>query len=90
MEATPCLSLKWRLLARVARPGLGVADHFLGFLIKPKRSMIFIRRRISWRNSRTVKFLGRDGKIEGFFILNPLKETAYILSILGFLCLFFY
>ena len=70
MKSTTCLTLKWRLLARVARPCLCTTSHFLGFLISPSCSDICSRRRISLRSSRTVTFLGRDGKIEGFFILN--------------------
>ena len=58
--------------------------------ISPSFSEIFNRRRISWRNFCSDKFLGRLGKIEGFFISNPWKGTAYILSSLGFFCLFFY
>jgi hypothetical protein len=90
MKSTTCLTLKWRLLARVARPCLSSASHFFGFRISPSWSEIFNRRRISFLNSVTVKFLGRLGKIEGFFISNPWKGTAYILSSLGFFCLFFY
>jgi hypothetical protein len=74
MKTTPCLSLKWRLLARVARPCLSSASHFFGLRISPNCSEIFNRRRISLRSFRTVKFLGRDGKIDGFFILNPLER----------------
>ena len=89
MEATPCLSLKWRFLARVARPCLSSASHFFGLRISPSWSEIFNRQRISFRSSRSVKFLGRLGKIEGFFISNPWKDTAHILSNLGFFYLFF-
>ena len=71
MKSTPCLSLKWRLLARVARPRLSTASHFFGLRIRPSWSEIFNRRRISRRSSVTDKFLGRLGKIEGFFILYP-------------------
>ena len=83
MKTTPCLSLKWWLLARVTRTSLSTASHFLGFRISPSCSEILSRRRISSRSSDTDKFLGRDGKIEGFFISNPCKIIAYILSNLG-------
>ena len=68
MKATPCLSLKWRFLARVARPCLSTASHFFGLRISPSCSEIFNRRRISSRSSDVDKFLGRLGKIEDFFI----------------------
>ena len=84
MEATSCLSLKWRFLAWVARPSFSAASHFFGFRISPSWSEILSRRRISFLNWDTDKFLGRLGKIEGFFISNPWKGTAYILSNLGF------
>ena len=71
MKTTPCLSLKWWLLARVARPRLSSAGHFFNLRIRPSCSDIFNRRRISRRSSVTDKFLGRLGKIEGFFILYP-------------------
>ena len=74
METTPCLSLKWRFLARVARPCLSSASHFLGLRISPSCSEIFNRRRISSRSADTDKFLGRHGKIECFFISNPSKK----------------
>lgn len=86
MKSTPCLSLKWRFLARVARPCLGTASHFFSLRISPSWSEIFNRRRISIRSSRSVKFFGRLGKIEGFFISYPWKLTAYILSNLGGFC----
>ena len=35
MKTTLCLSLKWRLLARVARPCLSSASHFFGLRIRP-------------------------------------------------------
>ena len=68
MKTTPCLSLKWRLLAWVARPCLNSASHFIGLRIRPRFSEIFNRRRISRRISDVDKFLGRPRKIEGFFI----------------------
>ena len=68
MKTTPCLSLKWRFLARVARPCLSTASHFFGLRISPSCSEIFNRRRISSRSSDVDKFLGRLGKIEDFFI----------------------
>jgi len=71
MKTTPCLSLKWRFLAGVTRPCLSSASHFFGLRIRPSCSEIFNRRRISFRSSRSVKFLGRLEKIEGFFISNP-------------------
>ena len=71
MKTTPCLSLKWRLLARVARPCLSTASHFFGLRISPRWSEIRSLRRISRRSSVTDKFLGKLGKIEGFFISNP-------------------
>ena len=89
MKSTTCLALKWRLLARVPRPSLNSASHFFGLRIRPSWSEIFNRRRISRRSSDVDKFLGRLGKIEGFFISNPWKGTAYILSSLGFFCLFY-
>ena len=79
VKATPCFSLKWRLLARVARSCLSSAIHFFGLRISPSCSEIFNRRRISIRSSCSVKFLGRHGKIEVFFISNPWKYAAYIL-----------
>ena len=74
MEATPCLSLKWGLLAWAARSCLSSASHFFGLRSSPSRSEIFNRRRISFLNSGMDKFLGRLGKIEGFFISNPCKR----------------
>ena len=71
MKSTTRLALKWRFLARVARPRLSSASHFFGLRIRPSCSEIFNRRRITFRSSRSVKFLGRLGKIEGFFISNP-------------------
>ena len=89
VKATPCLSLKWWLLARVARPRLSSASHFFGLRIRPSWSEIFNRRRISRRISDVDKFLGRPVKIEGFFISNPQKNAAYILSNLGVFCFIF-
>ncbi len=74
MKTTPCLSLKWRFLAGVTRTSLSSASHFFGFRISPSCSEIFNRRRISWRNFCSDKFLGRLGKIEGLFISNPIKR----------------
>jgi hypothetical protein len=71
MKPAPCLSWKWRFLARVARPCFCSASHFFGLRIRPSCSEIFNRLRISFRSSRSVKFLGRLEKIEGFFISNP-------------------
>ena len=76
MKSTPSLSLKWRLLARIARPSFSAASHFFGLRIRPSWSEIFNRRRISFLNSGTDKFLGRHGKIEDLFILSPWKYTA--------------
>ena len=76
MKTTTCLTLKWRLLARVARPCLSSASHFFGFRISPSWSEIFNRRRISFLNSDVDKFFGRLGKIEGFFIWNPCKRCC--------------
>ena len=42
--------------------------HLTHSVIRPSRSEIFNRRRISRRSSDVDKFLGRDGKIEGFII----------------------
>ena len=84
MKSTTRLALKWRFLAWIARPCLSSASHFFSLRISPSFSEIFKRRRISVRSSRSVKFLGRLGKIEGFFISNPCKDVAYILSNLGF------
>ena len=74
MKTTPCLSLKWWLLARVTRTSLSTASHFFGLRISPSCSEILSRRWISSRSSDTDKFLGRDGKIEGLFISNPIKR----------------
>ena len=74
MKSTTSLTLQWRLLARIARTCLSTASHFFGLRISPSCSEIFNRRRISCRSSVTDKFLGRLGKIEGFFILNPSKR----------------
>ena len=71
MKSTTCPSLNWRLLARAARPCFSYASHFFGLRIRPSWSEIFNRRRISLRSSVMDKFLGRLGKIEGFFILYP-------------------
>lgn len=71
MKSTTCLTLKWRFLARIASPSSSATIHFFGLRISPSWSEIFNRRRISFRSSRSVKFLGRLGKIEGFFISNP-------------------
>jgi len=68
MKSTTCPSLKWRFLARIASPSSSAAIHFVGLRIRPSRSEIFNRRRISRRSSDVDKFLGRDGKIEGFII----------------------
>ena len=76
MKTTPCLSLKWGLLAQAARPCFSSASHFFGLRISPSSSEIFNRRRISFRSSRSVKFLGRLGKIEVFFISNPRKRCC--------------
>jgi hypothetical protein len=76
MKSTPCLSLKWRFLARIARPCLSSASHFFGLRIRPSWSEIFSRRRISRRISDVEKFLGRLGKIEGFFILYICKNKV--------------
>ena len=35
MKSTTCLTLQWRLLARVARSCLSSASHFFGFRISP-------------------------------------------------------
>ncbi len=75
MKSTTCPSLNWRLLARAARPCFSSAAHFFGLRISPSCSEIFKRRRISFLNSETDKFLGRHGKIEGGLILNPCKVT---------------
>ena len=56
MKSTTCPSLKWRFLARVARPCLCSAGHFFGLRISPSCSEIFNRRRISILSSRVVKF----------------------------------
>jgi hypothetical protein len=61
MKTAAHLSLKGRFLAGKARSSLSPAAHFFGFLINPKRSMISIRRRISWRNSAVETFLGKQG-----------------------------
>ena len=87
MKTTPCLPKKWRLLAWLASPSSSAASHFFSLRIRPSWSDIFSRRRISFLNSGTDKFLGRLGKIEGLFISNPKKDVAYILSNLGFFCL---
>ena len=71
MKSATCLTLKWRFLARIASPSSSATIHFFGLRISPSWSEIFNRRRISFRSSRSVKFLGRLGKIEGFFISNP-------------------
>ena len=76
MKTTPSLTLQWRLLARVARPCLSTASHCVGLRISPSSSEIRKRRRISFLNSRTDKFLGRLGKIEGLFISNPCKRCC--------------
>ena len=89
MKSTTCLTLKWRLLARVARPCLSSASHFLGLRISPSCSDIFRRLRISLRNCGTDKFFGRLGKIDCFFISTPWCLTAYILSNFGIFCLYF-
>ena len=73
MKSTTYLALKWRLLARVARPCLSSASHFFGLRISPSCSEIFNRRRISIRSSCSVKFLGRHGKIEVFEFIFPLN-----------------
>ena len=83
MKSTTCLTLQWRLLARVTRPCLSSASHFFGLRINPSCSEIFNLRRISFLNSGTDKFLGRLGKIEGLFISNPKEDVAYILSSLS-------
>ena len=88
MKSTPCLSLKWRLLARVARPRLSTASHFFGLRIRPSWSEIFNRRRISRRSSDVDKFLGRLGKIEGFFIWNPCKRYCLYFKQLTIFCWF--
>ncbi len=76
MKTTPCLTLKWRLLAGVTRPCLSSASHFFGLRISPSWSEIRSLRRISCRSSDVGKFLGRLGKIEGFFISNPCKRCC--------------
>ena len=89
MKSATCLTLKWRLLARAARPCLSSASHFLGFLISPSCSDIFSRLRISLRNCGIDKFFGSIGKMDGFFISTPWRLTAYILSNFGINCSFF-
>jgi hypothetical protein len=74
MKSATCPSLKWRLLARVARPCLCSASHFFGLRISPSCSEILSRRRISSRSADTDKFFGREGKIEAIFISNPNKS----------------
>ena len=76
MKSTTCPSLKWRLLAWLASPSSSSASHFFGLRISPSWSDIFSRRRISFLNSNVDKFLGRLGKIEGFFISNPCKRCC--------------
>ena len=76
MKSTPCLSLKRWLLARVASTSSGATIHFFGLRISPSWSEIFNRRRISFLNWDTDKFLGRHGKMEGFFISNPCKRCC--------------
>ena len=56
------------------------AGHFFGFLIRPNFSTSFSLRLISSRSADTEKFFGKQGKIDGFFISNPQKDVAYILS----------
>ena len=76
MKSTTRFTLKWRLLAWAARPCLSSASHFFGLRISPSSSEIFNRRRISRRSSDVDKFLGRLGKIGGFFISNPRKRCC--------------
>jgi hypothetical protein len=71
MQATPSFTDQWWFLAFPTRTSLSPTDNFLGFLIKPSRSEIFSRLRISLRNCGIDKFLGSIGKIDGFFISNP-------------------
>jgi hypothetical protein len=80
MKATTLFTFERWLLARGTGPSLCPADHFLIFLINPKRSMIFIRRRISWRNSAAETFLGKLGNKGLDCMENPCKRAAYILS----------
>ena len=76
MKSTTCPSFNWRLLARAARPCFSSAGHFFNLRIRPSCSDIFSRRRISFRSSVTDKFLGRLGKIEGFFISDLRKRSC--------------
>ena len=76
MKSTTRFTLNWRLLAWAARPCLSSASHFFGLRISPSSSEIFNRRRISRRSSDVDKFLGRLGKIGGFFISNPRKRCC--------------
>jgi hypothetical protein len=81
MKTTARLSLKRRLLARIANASLSpAAGHCFGLRISPSCSEILSRRRISSRSADTDKFFGKQGKIDGFFISNPQKDVAYILS----------
>jgi len=73
MKSTTLLTLKWRLLARIARPSFSAAGHFFGLRIRPSWSEIFNRRLISRRSSEIVKFLGKLGKIDGLVMPNPFK-----------------
>jgi hypothetical protein len=58
-------------------------------LINPSCSDIVNRLRISRRNWGIDKFFGSIGKMDGFFITTPYFLASYILSNLGFICLFF-
>jgi len=76
METAARLSLKWWFLAGKARSSLSPAGHFFGFLINPKRSMISIRRRISWRNTAVETFLGKLGNKSFGCMANPYKRNC--------------
>jgi hypothetical protein len=89
VQAASSFTVQGRLLTFSACTSLSTADHFLGFLINPSCSDIVNRLRISRRNCGIDKFFGSIGKMDGFFITAPCVLVAYILSNLGFICLFF-
>jgi hypothetical protein len=91
MKSTPCLTLKWQLLARIARPSFSAASHFFSAyelgrvhqkFLAADGFLVAVR---VWTNSWEG-----SGKLKVFSFQILTKVTAYILSSLGFFRLFFY
>jgi hypothetical protein len=86
MKTASSLSLKRWLLAKAARSSLCAAGHFFGFLIKPNRSAISIRLRISSRKTEVETFLGKLGNKGLGCMANTLKNYCLYFKQSHFFC----